>query len=441
MSLKIYYMTFGCKVNQYETDHIMSIFSADGHIKTDTPEDAEVCIINSCTVTSQADTKLRHFIKRVRRESPECLIVLCGCYPQAFPDKAGALSECDLICGSKNKSSIPELVYKTIADKNITNRVNISPYGSRSSFEPMTNTSSPEKTRAYIKIQDGCDMYCTYCIIPFARGHICSKPLEDICHEAQQLAYSGHKELILTGINLCCYGRDLGGGTRLIDAIKAVNRSAPGVRIRLSSIEPEMISDSDIAEMASIPELCPHFHLSLQSGCDKVLKAMNRHYDTSEYYELVKKLRNAFKNCAITTDIMVGFPDESEDDHKQSMKFAEKVGFASAHIFPYSPRSGTKAASYSGQIDKKIKSRRAADMNRVCKELSLKYNMGFVGKTVEVLFERESCEEYHQGHSREYILVKTARRGDSTLRRQIKRVRITEAYDDCCIGIIEEEEV
>lgn len=436
MPLKIFYMTFGCKVNQYETNHIASLFAKDGHIKAQRLAEADVCIVNSCTVTSQADTKLRHFLKRARREAPDSIILLAGCFPQAFPEKAGLLSECDIICGSKQKNAIPQLVYQRLSECSPAPIAAIEPHGARSEFEPMFSAEAADKTRAYIKIQDGCDMYCSYCIIPFARGHICSKPLGEIAHEAAALVSAGHKELVLTGINICCYGRDFKDGSRLIDAIEAACSADGEYRVRLGSIEPEMISDSDIERMAALPKLCPQFHLSLQSGCDRILRLMNRHYDTAEYLALCDKLRCAFPHCAITTDIMVGFPQETEEDFAESLAFAERVGFASAHIFPYSRRSGTAADGMVGQLDGGTKSLRAARMAEVCAKTQLEYNRSFIGSTVEVLFERESCKEFHHGHTPEYILVKVPRTEEATLRRQLLRVKITESHTDHCMGEI-----
>lgn len=435
MGLKIFFMTFGCKVNQYESRDLEERFSADGHGRTNDLAEADVCIINSCTVTAQSDTKCRHFINKVKRINPECVVVLTGCFPQAFPDKARLLGQCDIIFGNENKTLIPQAVYKFLDCRKRT--VNISEHKLRPSFESMKNTLTEDKTRAYIKIQDGCDHYCSYCIIPFARGHIRSKPLEDIKNETRALLLSGHKEIVLTGINLCCYGLDLKNGTRLADAIEQTCSVEGDFRVRLGSLEPEMISDEDIARMKAQTKLCPQFHLSLQSGCDKTLRAMNRRYTTDEYYELCRKLRRAFGSPAITTDIMVGFAGESEEDFEKSLGFAEKIGFAAAHIFPYSRRTGTIAAAMPDQVDEPTKKRRAARMAEVCRRSQLEYNRSFIGKTVEVLFERESCEEYHQGHIAEYVEVRVPRRGGS-LRREMRRVRITGAETGFCTGEIVE---
>ncbi len=434
MALQIFYMAFGCKVSQYELQNIRERFEADGNIKTDILSLADVVVVNTCTVTSSADRKLRHFVKRARRENPDCLIVLAGCFVQAFPDLAESFKECDIFCGTKGKTKVPDLVYEYFETHE--RKAGVSQIESKSEFEPMCNQLTEDKTRAYIKIQDGCDMNCTYCIIPKARGHICSKPLDDIRNEASILVASNHKEIILTGINLCCYGRDFGDGLRLIDAIEAVCSIDEDFRVRLGSIEPEMISDEDILRMSKLKKLCPQFHLSLQSGCDKTLKAMHRHYTSEEYLSLVQKLRLVFPSCAITTDIMVGFPNETDEDFLQSLEFVKRVEFADAHIFPFSRRSGTAADSMTGQLDNATKNARAAKLSQACKESRLKYHQGFVGTVTQVLFEHEADDDFHQGHNPEYVVVKAPRKTGDSLFRQLKLVRITKAYEDYCLGEI-----
>lgn len=423
--LKIYYASFGCKVNRYETEVIEQTFEKRGDTRAASVGQAQVCVINSCTVTAQADAKLREFISSVRRENPQCLIALTGCFPQAFPEKAAELSA-DIISGSGQKTSLPDMVYEYLMSSERQISVGEVPR----SFEPMT-LSHGSRTRAFVKIQDGCDMFCTYCVIPYARGHIRSKPLEDIRREVNGLVSSGHREIVLTGINLCCYGREM--GLRLVDAVEAACAAGEGHRVRLSSIEPEMLSDEDIARLAALDKLCPHFHLSMQSGCDRVLRAMNRHYNTAEYAALVGKLRKAFPDCAITTDIMAGFPTETEEEHAETMAFIRRIGFAQAHVFPYSERSGTKAAEMDGRLDGGTKARRAREITAVCKETAAEYTRGFVGKTVEVLFERERGDGFHRGHSREYLLVWVA--GEGSWHKQTKRITITESFPDHCVGV------
>lgn len=430
--MKIYFYTFGCKVNQYETDNIRELFLENGHTATDDFADADVCVINSCTVTGQADQKCRQLIKKLRRGAPESIIVLAGCFVQAFESKAAAMAECDIVVGTTDKRKIPQLVDEYI--RSGERIISIKKHTRGDPFEPMTNHGESEKTRAYIKIQDGCDRYCTYCIIPFARGHVRSKPLEVITEEVRQLTASGHKEIVLTGINLCFYGSDIAENIGLADAVEAACAVEGDFRVRLSSIEPEMMTDECIERLSRQKKLCPHFHLSLQSGCDATLKRMNRHYTASEYAELSKRLRKVFPDCSITTDIMVGFPGESEEEFEESMRFVEKTAFAQAHIFPYSRRSGTSADRMPMQIEKKIKHERAQRMSEVSKRTEKEYLRSCVGKTFRVLFERETQPQWHSGHADNYITVKVARNDDTSLRRQLKNVRIISVCEDFCIG-------
>ncbi len=433
--MNVFYYTFGCKVNQYETENIREQLTMLGFSETEEIARADICVINTCTVTAQSDSKCRQLIRRIKKENPGCVLAVIGCLPQAFPGQVNALSQCDIIIGTKNKSALPKLIMQYLS--NGERIVDIEEHKTGDSIEKMINTSVAGKTRAYIKIQDGCDMNCSYCIIPKARGHIRSKCLEDITREATELSSSGHKEIILTGINLCCYGRDLKNGTRLVDAVEAVCAIKGDFRVRLGSMEPEMISDEDILRLSRLEKLCPQFHLSLQSGCDKTLKLMNRHYTADEYFKLCEKLRKHFPDCAITTDIMVGFPQETDEDFKESLEFVRKVKFADAHIFPYSRRSGTVADRLDWQIDNKTKHKRATEMSGVCAQSKKEYLSAQVGKVRRVLFEKESSPEFHQGHTSEYVLVKVPRiSSETTLRRQFREVEITGAEDNFCIGRI-----
>lgn len=431
--MKVFYYTFGCKVNQYETENLRELFEDMGYETSHDYADSQVCIINTCTVTEQSDSKCRQFIRKVKKANPECVLVLTGCFPQAFKEQAEQMTECDIITGSNNKTEIPALVKEFIL--NGTQIVKILPHIKNEKFEKMSNKGADTKTRAYIKIQDGCNQYCTYCIIPYARGFLRSKPLEDIKKETQTLIDSGHKEIILTGINLCCYGKDFDKNIRLIDAIETACNCNGVFRVRLSSVEPELISDEDILRMSKLKNLCPHFHLSLQSGCDKILKAMNRHYNTNEYKTLCEKLRKYFNKPAITTDIMVGFPNETDEDFKDSIAFAEEIAFADAHIFPYSRRPGTIADKMPNQVEQAIKHKRASYMADICQKTQAEYIKKFVGKTLTVLFERENSSEWHQGHSENYLLVKVRRKDpEKSLKREIRKVKITKAFSNYCIG-------
>jgi len=431
--MKAYFYTFGCKVNQYETENIKQNFIIKGFEVTENIAEADFCIINSCTVTSMSDKKNRQLIHKIKKENPACVLILTGCFPQAFEAEAEKMSEIDIITGSSNKNEIPKLVEEFLLHHQRI--ISITPHSKDEKFESMKNTEYADKTRAYIKIQDGCDQYCTYCIIPYARGHIRSKPLEELKNEIICLAKSGHKEIILVGINLFCYGKDL--GIRVIDAIELAC-SIDGIeRVRLGSLEPELISDEDIQRLSKLPKLCPQFHLSLQSGCDKTLKAMNRKYNSSEYFEIVQKLRETFENCAITTDIMVGFPEETEEDFLESLEFVKKVGFSDAHIFPYSIREGTIAAKRSGQLSKAEKDQRAKRMSEIIEISKINFLTSQIGKVFPVLFEAENSDKFHQGYAPNYTLMKiNAKISDKSLRRMIFYVKIVGLENDYCIGEI-----
>ena len=432
--MKIYYYTFGCKVNQYETENLRQNFSKSGFEVAAKIKDADVCLINTCTVTATADSKCRQLIRKIKKENPRSIVILTGCFPQAFEEEA-LLLDCDIVTGASDKSLIPDLLDEYLSRREKI--VRISPHQKGEGFEKMTNGEVVSKTRAYIKIQDGCDQYCSYCIIPYARGHIRSKSLEDLKSEVNGLAESGHREIVLVGINLCCYGKDLSGEIRLVDAVETACGCDGIERVRLGSLEPEMISEDDIKRMAAQPKLCPQFHLSLQSGCNKTLKAMNRKYTAEEYEELCKRLRDSFPDCAITTDIMVGFAGESEADFEESAQFVKKMGFARCHIFPYSEREGTVAANRDGQVPMAERERRARIMEEICRKLEEDFLKSMVGKTVKVLFERENCTDFHQGYSENYTQIKILRKHSSkSLRRTISCVKIEEYEKNYCIGQI-----
>ena len=395
---------------------------------------ADIYVINSCTVTSMSDKKIRQTIHHLRKENPHSIIILTGCFPQAFKEEAEKLSDVDIITGSKDRGGVIELVKEYMLNQERI--IKISDYKKNDEFEKMKNFEFVDKTRAFIKIQDGCDQFCSYCIIPTARGRIRSKPIDDLRDEVTGLAQAGHKEVVLVGINLSFYGKEF--GLRLVDAVELCC-SIDGIeRVRLGSLEPELMSDKDIARLAGLKKLCPQFHLSLQSGCNKTLKDMNRKYTAEEYFELVKKLRNAFEDCAITTDVMVGFPDESDEDFKESLKFVEKVCFNKVHIFPYSMREGTVAAKRPNQIQSSIKTLRAKQMAEIA-EIAFKRNLHKqVGKIYPILFERENCTEFHQGYAPNYTLVKIpAKSSDKSLRREIFYVKINGIEKDFCIGEIQ----
>ncbi len=431
--MNVYFFTFGCKVNLYETENMKEKFSEAGFDISAEECSADIFVINSCTVTETGDKKMKKEIRRLKRTYPDCITVLTGCFPQAFGEEAEKLSEADIITGTKNRSKLPQIVLNYINEHKRT--VEICGYTRNEAFESCSNKGYANNTRGFMKIQDGCGMFCTYCIIPYSRGNFRSKPLADIAAEAKTLADAGHKEIVLTGINLSFYGIDF--GKRLADAAETVCRTDGIERVRLSSIEPEMITNEDIKRLSALEKLCPHFHLSLQSGCDKTLKAMHRRYLSADYEKLVGSLRENFPDCSITTDIMVGFPGETEENFRESLEFAQKIGFAKAHIFPYSQRSGTPAAEMQNQIPQEVKHRRAAEMEKamsISREIFLKSQ---VGKVFPVLFEREKADGIHNGYTPNYTKVKILTKySEKSLRNELFYVKIVEAGKDHCIGEI-----
>ena len=424
--MHIHYHTFGCKVNQYETENIRQAMEADGHTSVNRLEEADVCIINTCTVTHEADRKLIQLINKIRRVNPKARIVMCGCYSQ-INENANQLA--DIVVGTSNKSRIPQLV----AEYNSQKTTEVLPHYKGEPFETMANIESAQKTRAVIKIQDGCDRFCSYCIIPYARGRARSKPINEIEAEAKALVKAGHKELDLVGINLSCYGQDL--GLNLADAVERVCKTSGAKRVRLGSLEAELLDEKIIERLAKLDNFCPHFHLSLQSGCDKTLREMGRKYDKAEYFTIVSSIRNHFLGCAITTDIMVGFPGETEDDFNESLEFVKTVKFADGHIFPYSPREGTSAAKRNDQVAQSVKNRRAEIMSNAICESRKAFLSDMLSKRVKVLFEKEKDTEWHIGHTENYVVVKV-KRFTETLRYEIKNVAITGTDGNVCYGEI-----
>lgn len=426
--MKAVFVTLGCKVNQYETQVLEEKFAKAGIALAKEGEKADFCIVNSCTVTASGDKKTRQMLRRLKRQYPDAVMVLTGCYPQAFPQEASELEEADIVTGSTNRSGLLDLVQAYLQTPQ--RMVQIIPHQKGEAFEKMTATHFSERTRAFVKIQDGCDRYCAYCIIPYARGPVRSKPLSDITAELGQLAAQGYQEVVLVGINLPCYGKDL--GLRLIDAVEAACQVEGIRRIRLGSLEPELLTAEDLKRLAAQPKFCPQFHLSLQSGCDRTLKAMNRHYDSAEYRRIVQDIRKAFENPSITTDIMVGFPGETEEDFRQSADFVREIGLAKAHVFAYSVRPGTRAASMPDQVSQREKEQRSSRLIEVTNATRQAFLQAQVGREEEVLFETTQTPYGIEGYTPNYTPVCVESHED--IRGQIRRVRITAALNDLCLG-------
>ena len=426
--MKIFILTLGCKVNQYESEAILEIFKKSGFQRTEDFKDADVLIINSCTVTSESDKKVRKMLHRFRKENPDAIIVLTGCMVQAFPKKANSYSQADIIVGNTDRSKILEKVKSFLEDRKKI--IEVKNYEKNDSFENLNIENFDGRTRAFMKIEDGCNRFCSYCIIPFARGRVRSKKLEDIKKEAEVLAENGYKEIVLVGINLSCYGQDL--NLDLCDAIETVCSIDKIKRVRLGSLEPEKMDLDVIKRLSKCEKLCPQFHLSLQSGCDETLKRMNRHYKISEYEEIVKNLRIYFEDAAITTDVMVGFAGETDEEFSESLNFVKKIGFSKVHVFPYSIRPGTKAAEFKNQVKPEIKNVRTQKMLELSDKLNNNFLKKQVGKTEEVLFERKQKDGFFEGYTKNYVPVIVKSQED--LSSKILNVKITEVKGKYCFG-------
>ena len=427
----VFFLTFGCKVNHYETECMKSAFESSGYTAVKEYKNADVVVINSCTVTSSGDNRVLTALRKIRTALPDAVIALTGCYPQAFREEASAVTDADIIIGTKERSKLVQLVDDFFAFRNRT--ILLSEYTKDDKYECITCTEFKDNTRAFVKIQDGCNQFCSYCIIPFARGRCRSKPPELLKDEVSKIAENGVKEVVLSGINLAFYGKEY--GLTLADAVEICCGINGIERVRLGSLEPEMMSDEQLERLAKEKKFCPQFHLSLQSGCNRTLKAMNRKYTSEEYADLVSRIRRKFPECAVTTDIMVGFPDETDEDFEQSLAFAEKTGFSKVHVFRYSRRKGTAADRMANQVPEKVKTERWHKMTDAMKKKQSEYLKSLIGKTVSVLFERENCTEFHQGHAPDYTLIKIDRENcKKSLRNEIFCVKIEGSDSDCCFG-------
>lgn len=433
MFFKIY--SFGCKVNQYESEFIKQIMCADGHEYTDCDDKAEIFIVNSCSVTAVSDSKCRKLLRKLRRVNPESIILLCGCMSQAFPRKYENFNMCNIVIGNTTRSRVPEYIRQYLNTKE--NIIDIIDHDRKNeSFEPCSVSNFSERTRAFVKIEDGCDRFCSYCVIPYARGRVRSKPLDELKSEVSLLAKNGYEEIVLVGINLSKYGTDI--GLTLSDAVECVAEEEGINRIRLGSLEPELLDDVTISRLAVCDKFCPQFHLSLQSGCTETLKRMNRRYTNSEYAEIVARIRRNFDNSSITTDVMVGFPGETEEEFKESLAFVTGIGFAKVHVFPYSRRSGTVADRMPDQINKSVKEQRAKIMSDSCEAKRLEFMESQVGLVCEVLFERPDSNGFYEGYSKNYTPVSVDTKGVDISGKSFN-VLITGFDNERCFGIISED--
>ncbi len=430
--MKISVITLGCKVNQYESQAMLNQLVNAGFTPCDASEESDIVLINSCTVTSVSDHKVRQMLHRARHKNPTAVIVLTGCMPQAFPEAAEALHDADIVLGNSNRTSLLPDILKYLSSRQRI--VDIVPHEKAPGFEKMSVNQFFERTRAFIKIEDGCNRFCSYCIIPYARGRVRSKPIDQLKQEIEEIAANGYKEIVLTGINLSAYGQEI--GLHLCDAVEAACAPAGIERVRLGSLEPEQLSEEVITRLRLQKKLCPQFHLSLQSGCDETLKRMNRHYNTDEYRTIVKNLRAAFENAAITTDLMVGFPGESDEEFEQSLAFAQEICFAKVHVFSYSRRPGTKAYDAPDQVPQEVKEKRSHRMIEATQKTKEAFFGLQVGRIEPILFEQECEKGVYEGYTENYTPVKA--HSGKNLGGQILTARITEAMSDCCIAEIPE---
>lgn len=423
------FLTLGCKVNQYETEAMQELFIADGYEVVDHSEVADVYVINTCTVTSTGDKKSRQFIRRSKRLNPDAVIAVVGCYSQISPEEVEAIEGVNLVLGTNNRKEIVNYINALDKDGHVNKVADIMAVNT---FEELSIDAVKDKTRAFLKIQDGCNQYCTYCIIPYARGKVRSRALHNIIEEVKRLSSNGFKEIVLTGIHLGSYGVDLDNET-LIDVIEATSEVEGIERIRIGSLEPRSITDAFLSRVAIIKEFCPHFHLSLQSGSNSVLKKMKRRYTAEEYLASVEKIRAVFPEASLTTDIIVGFPTETDEEFEETMKFVESVDFHQIHVFKYSIREGTPAALMS-QVDSKIKENRSHRLIEKAELMEQKFLESFIGKRVDVLF--ESYENFKAtGHTKHYINVSTSI--GSELTGAIRWVNVTSVEGKKLIGEIE----
>ena len=425
--------TLGCKVNQYETQAMEEILLSRGHTLVPFGEAADVYIINSCTVTAVSDKKSRQAVRQARKRAPQSVVALCGCYPQVSPEQAATL-DADLIGGSGDRLGFLERL-EDMAGRG-EKILAVDEAFQRRRFELLPAGGLEGRTRAMLKAEDGCTNFCSYCIIPYARGPVRSLPLEQAAQEAARLADAGYRELVLTGIEISTYGRDLPGRPGPTDLIETVCRAVPEMRVRLGSLEPRTVTEEFCRRLSAYDNLCPHFHLSMQSGCDATLRRMRRRYDTARYLESVQLLRQWFDRPAITTDMIVGFPGETEEEFSQTLTFIRTCAFSQMHIFPYSRREGTPAAKMPDQILNEVKSQRAHRGAEVASAMRKSWHSSWVGKKVSVLFEEEK-DGYWRGYTPQYVEVNV--KGED-LHNCIRTVRLTAAGETQMLGVLCQEE-
>ena len=429
--MTVLFYTLGCKVNQYDTGVLQETFERAGYTLAQKEDEPDVVVVNTCTVTAESDRKGRQAIRRFARTYPNAILAVTGCMPQAVPQKADALSGAHIVVGNALNNRLPALVEEY--RKKGRPIVRVESHAKELYPHDRCSRSFEGRERAFVKIEDGCNRFCSYCLIPYARGRVRSKPLAILKDELAVLAQNGYREVVLAGINLTAYGQEW--NLNLCDAVELAQQTNGIDRIRLGSMEPDQFTDVMIERLSACDKLCPQFHLSLQSGSDTVLARMNRHYDTAFYADLVKRLQRAFLECAVTTDVMCGFPGETSQEFEQTLRFIEQIGFAKVHTFVYSPREGTPAANME-QVPPQIKKERAEQLNRSAKQTADRFMAMQIGKVTQVLLERYRGNGVYEGHTSTYLPVRVT--SERNLVGEIYDVRITKIQGEECFGEIVE---
>lgn len=433
---KVAFYTLGCKVNQYETEAMLEMFKEDGYEQVGSEDYADVYVINTCTVTHMSDRKSRQYIRRMKKKNPDAMIAVVGCYSQVSPEEILEIDEVNLVMGTNERRSIVDEIKKLEDVEGDKKASTVDDIMKVRAFEEIEISQSNGRTRAFMKIQDGCDRFCTYCIIPYARGgKVRSRDIESIVNEAKILAENGYEEVVLTGIHVASYGKDLKDeNINLLDVIKRIHEIDGIKRIRTSSVEPILFTDEFVNEVSNMEKVMPHYHLSLQSGCDETLKRMNRRYTTEEYKTIVNKLRESIPNVAITTDVIVGFPGETEEEFEKTYNFLKDIELSQMHIFKYSPRKGTKAAEMENQVSPQDKHERSEKLLQLNKENFEKTATRMIDEVVEVLFEQEVDENKYEGLTPNYL--KTIVNSKQDICGKILKVKILEVKDEYVEGIL-----
>ena len=426
--MNLYVQTLGCKVNAVESAGIAALFAAQGFTVCEDPALADVILLNSCTVTASGDSRMRRALRQLRAAAPDAVLILTGCYAQAFPEDAAALPEPDIVTGTAGRDRLPALAAACLHERQHICAVHAHSGG----FEALPPQADAAHTRAFLKIQDGCDRYCAYCIIPYARGRSRSLPLTELQEALHSLRAQGFAEIVLCGIDLACYGQET--GHTLADAVQLC-AEAGFPRIRLGSLEPDGLTETVLRRLADIPGLCPHFHIALQSGCDRTLRAMGRRYACADYAALTETVRQLFPGAAVTTDLMAGFPGETEEDFAESLRFVRALSLAGLHGFRYSVRPGTRAADMPGQVPEAVKRERAERLHLTGAALHREFLQRCIGEPHEVLFERERGDGLHRGHAENYATVLVPSQGEDW-RGSIRRVQITGIQGASLLGEI-----